>query len=329
MELRSVGIAGLGSYVPERVLTNADLERMVDTNNEWIVSRTGISTRHIAADNQSTSDLAYEAAKKALDDAGMEAQELDLIIVATCTPDMLFPATACMLQDKLGVKGCAAFDLEAACSGFIYGLAVGAQFIASGIYENVLVVGAETLSRVVNWQDRNTCILFGDGAGAAVLKPVEKGGFLSFHMGADGSGGELLNVKAGGARFPASAETIAQGMHYMYMSGNEVFKFAVRVMGEAAVKALEKAGITKEQVDFVVPHQANIRIVDAAMRRLDLPMEKAFVNLDKYGNMSSASIPVALDELYRENRLTKGDVLVLVGFGAGLTWGAAVVEWNR
>ncbi|MGI6686200.1 MAG: beta-ketoacyl-ACP synthase III [Bacillota bacterium] len=329
MELRSVGIAGLGSYVPERVLTNADLERMVDTNNEWIVSRTGISTRHIAADDQSTSDLAYEAAKKALDDAGMEAQELDLIIVATCTPDMLFPATACMLQDKLGVKGCAAFDLEAACSGFIYGLAVGAQFIASGIYENVLVVGAETLSRVVNWQDRNTCILFGDGAGAAVLKPVEKGGFLSFHMGADGSGGELLNVKAGGARFPASAETIAQGMHYMYMSGNEVFKFAVRVMGEAAVKALEKAGITKEQVDFVVPHQANIRIVDAAMRRLDLPMEKAFVNLDKYGNMSSASIPVALDELYRENRLTKGDVLVLVGFGAGLTWGAAVVEWNR
>jgi 3-oxoacyl-[acyl-carrier-protein] synthase-3 len=329
MELRSVGIAGLGSYVPERVLTNADLERMVDTNNEWIVSRTGISTRHIAADDQSTSDLAYEAAKKALDDAGMEAQELDLIIVATCTPDMLFPATACMLQDKLGVKGCAAFDLEAACSGFIYGLAVGAQFIASGIYENVLVVGAETLSRVVNWQDRNTCILFGDGAGAAVLKPVEKGGFLSFHMGADGSGGELLNVKAGGARFPASAETIAQGMHYMYMSGNEVFKFAVRVMGEAAVKALEKAGITKEQLDFVVPHQANIRIVDAAMRRLDLPMEKAFVNLDKYGNMSSASIPVALDELYRENRLTKGDVLVLVGFGAGLTWGAAVVEWNR
>lgn len=329
MKVRPVGIAGLGSYVPERILTNAELEQMVDTNDEWIRTRTGISTRHIAAKHQSTSDLAYEAAIKALDDAGMTARDLDLIIVATCTPDMLFPATACILQDKLGIKGTGAFDLEAACSGFIYGLAVGAQFIATGIYENVLVVGAETLSRVVNWQDRNTCILFGDGAGAAVLKPVEKGGFLSFHMGADGSGGDLLKIEAGGAANPASAETIAQGMHYLYMSGNEVFKFAVRVMGDAAIKCLEKAGLTKDQVDFVVPHQANIRIVDAAMRRLDLPQEKAFINLDKYGNMSSASIPVALDELYRENRLTKGDVLVLVGFGAGLTWGSAVIEWNR
>lgn len=311
MKARPVGIAGLGSYVPEKILTNADLERMVDTSDEWIRTRTGISTRHIAAKNQSTSDLACEAAKAALDDAGMEAADLDLIIVATCTPDMLFPATACILQEKLGIKGVAAFDLEAACSGFIYGLAVGAQFIAAGIYENVLVVGAETLSRIVNWQDRNTCILFGDGAGAVVLKPAENGrGFLSFHLGADGAGADLLKLAAGGAAMPASAETIAQGKHFLHMNGNEVFKFAVRVMGDAAEKCLNKAGISKEEISFVVPHQANMRIVDAAMRRLDLPLEKAFINLDRYGNMSSASIPVALNELYRANRLTNGDILL-------------------
>ncbi|HHT63987.1 MAG: beta-ketoacyl-ACP synthase III [Bacillota bacterium] len=330
MKARPVGIAGLGSYVPEKILTNADLERMVDTSDEWIRTRTGISTRHIAAKNQSTSDLACEAAKAALDDAGMEAADLDLIIVATCTPDMLFPATACILQEKLGIKGVAAFDLEAACSGFIYGLAVGAQFIAAGIYENVLVVGAETLSRIVNWQDRNTCILFGDGAGAVVLKPAENGrGFLSFHLGADGAGADLLKLAAGGAAMPASAETIAQGKHFLHMNGNEVFKFAVRVMGDAAEKCLNKAGISKEEISFVVPHQANMRIVDAAMRRLDLPLEKAFINLDRYGNMSSASIPVALNELYRANRLTNGDILLLVGFGAGLTWGSTIIEWSK
>lgn len=330
MEVRSVGIAGLGSYVPERVLTNADLERIVDTNDEWIKSRTGISARHIMADHQSTSDLAWEAAKAALEDAGLVPDDLDLIIVATCTPDMLFPATACIVQEKLGIKGKPAFDLEAACSGFIYGLAVGAQFIAAGLYENVLVVGAEAMSRVINWQDRNTCVLFGDGAGAAVLRPTEKSrGILSFHLGADGAGADLLKMPAGGAAMPATAETVANESHYLCMSGNEVFKFAVRVMEDAALKSLAKAGISKDEVNFVVPHQANMRIVDAAMRRLNLPMDKAYVNLDRLGNMSSASIPVALDELYRTNRLNKGDILVLVGFGAGLTWGSAVIEWDK
>ncbi|MEL7567460.1 MAG: beta-ketoacyl-ACP synthase III [Dehalobacterium sp.] len=328
--MRSVGIAGLGSYVPERILTNTDLEQMIDTSDEWIKTRTGISARHIVAENQSTSDLAYEAAKTALKDAGLTAGDIDLIIVATCTPDMLFPATSCILQEKLGIKGTPAFDLEAACSGFIYGLAVGAQFIAAGLYENVLVVGAEALSRVVNWQDRNTCVLFGDGAGAAVLRPVAKGkGILSFDMGADGAGADLLKVPAGGAAMPATDKTIAEGMHYMFMSGNEVFKFAVRVMGDTALKSLEKAGLSKEDITYVVPHQANMRIVDAAMRRLNLPLEKAYINLNKYGNMSSASIPVALDELYRTNRLNNGDTLLLVGFGAGLTWGSLVLKWDK
>lgn len=330
MEVRSVGIAGLGSYVPERILTNNELEQMIDTSDEWIRSRTGISTRHIVAENQSTSDLACEAAKAALEDAGLTPADIDLFIVATCTPDMLFPATSCILQEKLGIKGKPAFDLEAACSGFIYGMAAGAQFIATGLYENVLVVGAEALSRVVNWQDRNTCILFGDGAGAAVLKPVEKGkGIISFDMGADGVGADLLKVPAGAAAMPASDKTLADGMHYMFMNGNEVFKFAVRVMGETALKSLEKAGLSKDDLAYVVPHQANMRIVDAAMRRLNLPIEKAYINLDKYGNMSSASIPVALDELYRTNKLNNGDMLLLVGFGAGLTWGSLVLRWDK
>ncbi|MGI6678487.1 MAG: beta-ketoacyl-ACP synthase III [Dehalobacterium sp.] len=328
--MRSVGIAGVGSYVPERILTNADLEQMVDTNDDWIISRTGISTRHIAAQKETTSDLAYEAAKLALADAGLKAEELDLIIVATCTPDMLFPATACILQEKLGIKGKPSMDVEAACSGFIYGLATGAQFIATGIYENVLVVGAETLSRIVDWEDRNTCVLFGDGAGAAVLRPEERGkGLLSFYLGADGSGGDLLKVPAGGAARPASHETVENKLHCMSMNGQEVYKFAVRVMGSAALAALEKASLNKDDVAYVVPHQANMRIVEAAMRRLGLPMEKAFINLTKYGNMSSASIPVALDELYRTQKLKKDDVLVLVGFGAGLTWGSVVIKWNK
>lgn len=330
MGIRSVGIAGLGSYVPERILTNADLERMIDTSDEWIRTRTGISTRHLAAENQSTSDLAYEAAKAALDDAGMTPEDIDLIIVATCTPDMLFPATSCILQEKLGIKGKPAFDLEAACSGFIYGLAVGAQFIATGLYENVIVVGAETLSRIINWQDRNTCVLFGDGAGAAVLKPVENGkGIISFDMGADGAGADLLKIPAGAAAMPASDKTLAEGMHYISMNGNEVFKFAVRVMGETALKSLGKAGLAKDDLAYVVPHQANIRIVEAAMRRLNLPMEKAYINLDKYGNMSSASIPAALDELYRKKSLKNGDLILLVGFGAGLTWSSLVLRWDK
>lgn len=330
MKIRSAGIVGLGSYVPEQIITNADLEKMVDTSDDWIKTRTGISERRKAAEGESTSDLAYHAAVAALKDAKISAEELDLIIVATATPDMLFPATACLLQEKLGVKGKAAFDLETACSGFIYGIAVGAQFIATGLYNNVLVVGAETLSRITNWEDRNTCILFGDGAGAAVLQPVEEGkGILSVHLGGDGSGGDLLKVPAGGASMPVNEDILREGLHYIHMNGNEVYKFAVRVMSEAAIQSLEKAGLTKNDVDFVVPHQANTRIIEAAMRRLSLPMEKAYLNLAKYGNMSGASIPVALDEAYREKKFKNGDVIVMVGFGAGLTWGSIVMKWCK
>lgn len=330
METRSAGIVGLGSYLPKKILTNEDLEKMVETNDEWIKTRTGISQRRIAAEDETTSDLAFHAAKAALKDAGISAEELDLIIVASASPDMLFPATSCMLQEKLGIRGKPSFDLEAACTGFIYGLATGAQFIGTGLYHNILVVGAETLSRIINWKDRNTCVLFGDGAGAAVLQPVEKGqGILSIHLGADGAGGDLLKVPAGGASLPASLDTVHQGLHYMQMQGSEVFKFAVRVMGEAAEQSLIKAGLSKEDVALVIPHQANVRIINAAMRRLHLPMEKAYLNLERYGNMSSASIPVALDEAYREKRIKQGDVIVMVGFGAGLTWGSMVMKWCK
>lgn len=330
MEVRSAGIIGMGSFLPARVITNKDLEKKVDTSDEWIKTRTGISERRMAGDGETTSDLAFHAAEKALEDAGISPEELDLIIVASGSPDMLFPATACMLAEKLGLRGIPAFDLQAACSGFIYGVTVGAQFISTGLYDQVLVVGAETLSRITNWNDRNTCILFGDGAGAAVLGPVETGaGILSFFLGADGSGADLLKVPAGGAKMPASLETVQEGQHFIQMSGNEVFKFAVRVMGEAAVKSLEKAGLSKEDVDLVIPHQANLRIVDAAMRRLGLPLNKAYLNLDKYGNMSSASIPAALDQAYREGLIKKDSVIVLVGFGAGLTWGSVTMKWCK
>lgn len=330
MEVRSAGIIGMGSFLPARVITNEDLEKMVDTSDEWIKTRTGISERHMAGDGETTSDLAFHAAEKALEDAGISPEELDLIIVGSASPDTIFPATACMLAEKLGLRSTPAFDLQAACSGFIYGVAVGAQFISTGLYDKVLVVGAETLSRITNWKDRNTCVLFGDGAGAAVLGPVEPGeGILSCFLGADGSGADLLKVPAGGAKIPASLETLQEGLHFIHMSGNEVFKFAVRVMGEAAVKSLEKADLSTEDVDLVIPHQANFRIVDAAMRRLGLPLNKAYLNLDKYGNMSSASIPVALDEAYREGLLKKDGIIVMVGFGAGLTWGSVTMKWCK
>jgi 3-oxoacyl-[acyl-carrier-protein] synthase-3 len=328
MSLHPVGIIGTGKYVPERILTNQELEQMVETNDEWIVTRTGIRERRLAAETEATSDLAYEAAKRALDAAGLTADQLDLILVATITPDMFFPSTACLLQNKLGAKQAAAFDLSAACSGFIYGLATASNMIATGMYKHVLVVGAETLSRITDYTDRNTCILFGDGAGAVVLGPVEEGrGFLSFELGADGSGGELLKVGGGGSRLPASAASIEDKQHYIYMAGNDVFKFAVRIMGSAAEDALAKAGKTKEDVDLLVPHQANIRIIQSALNRLSLPEEKAMINLDKYGNMSAASIPVALAEAVEQDRVKPGDCLVLVGFGGGLTWGSSVLIW--
>jgi 3-oxoacyl-[acyl-carrier-protein] synthase-3 len=323
-----VGIIGTGKYVPDRVLTNKDLEQMVDTSDEWIVTRTGMKERRIASPEQASSDLAYEAARKALDHAGITAEELDLIIVATITPDMFFPSTACILQDRLGARKAAAFDLSAACSGFIYGLANAYNFIAAGIYKYVLVVGAECLSKITDYTDRNTCILFGDGAGAVVLGQVPEGrGFRSFELGADGSGGALLNLPGGGSRCPSSAESVELKKHYMQMNGREVFKFAVRVMGAAAEEALAKAGLDKSDIDLLVPHQANIRIIESALERLHLPPEKCMVNLHKYGNVSAASIPIALAEAVEENRVREGDCVVLVGFGGGLTWGASVLIW--
>ncbi|MUT66315.1 beta-ketoacyl-ACP synthase III [Paenibacillus sp. NEAU-GSW1] len=328
MNLHPVGIIGTGKYVPDRILTNQELEQMVETNDEWIVTRTGIRERRLAAEEQATSDLAYEASRIAIEAAGLTAEDIDLILVATITPDMFFPSTACLLQDKLGAKRAAAFDLSAACSGFIYGLATASSMIATGMYKHVLVVGAETLSRITDYTDRNTCILFGDGAGAVVLGPVPEGrGFKSFVLGADGSGGELLKVSGGGSRTPATADSIESKQHYIHMAGNDVFKFAVRIMGGAAEEALEKAGLTKENIDLLVPHQANIRIIRSALSRLELPEEKAMINLDKYGNVSAGSIPIALAEAVEEGRVKEGDCLVLVGFGGGLTWGASVLNW--
>jgi 3-oxoacyl-[acyl-carrier-protein] synthase-3 len=326
--LKSVGILGTGSALPEKILTNFDLEKMVDTNNDWIVSRTGIKERRIADDETAVSDLAYEAALKAMESADITAEQLDLIIVATVTPDMAFPSTACILQDRLGAKNAAAFDLEAACSGFLYGITVGQQFIATGMYKKVLVIGAETLSKITDFTDRGTCVLFGDGAGAVILGEVEEGyGILSTDLGAKGEGGKYLTLPAGGSRRPASIETVENREHFIKMGGGEVFKFAVRIMGQGAAAVVEKAGLQIEDVDYLVPHQANIRIIEAAAKRLKLPMEKVKVNLDRYGNMSAASIPVALDEAIKEGKVNKGDHVVLVGFGGGLTWGAALIRW--
>jgi 3-oxoacyl-[acyl-carrier-protein] synthase III len=330
MKLRSVGISGLGSCLPDKILSNADLEKIVDTNDEWIETRTGIRERRIVDEDIALSDICVVAAQRALEDAGVHAEDIDLILVATITPDFVFPSTACILQDKLGAKKAAALDIEAGCSGFLYGLAVGSQFIATGMYNKVLVIGGETLSKILDMTDRGTCILFGDGAGAAVLSPVEDGnGFLSFVLGAQGQGGENLCMPAGGSRNPASEETVKDRQHFIKMSGNEVFKFAVRIMGEAAVQSLEKAGLSTKDVDVLIPHQANIRIIDAAMKRLDLDRDKVIVNLDKYGNMSAASIPVALDEAVKEGRIKNGDTIVMVGFGAGLTWGACAMKWAQ
>ena len=328
--MHSVGITGTGSFLPENVLTNADLEKIVDTNDEWITSRTGIRERHIAPQDMPVSELCYQAGLRAMEDAKIAPEEIDLIIVATITPDYAFPATACLVADRLGAKKAAAFDLEAGCTGFIYAVATGSQFVATGMYKTVLVIGGETMSKILDWEDRSTCILFGDGAGAAVLQPVKEGfGFLSFELGSDGSGGTLLSQPAGGSKCPASLETVGKNLHTLQMEGREVFKFAVRIMGDVSVKALEKAGITKEDVDLFVPHQANTRIVDAAVKRLGISPDKVVVNLDKYGNMSAASIPVALDEAVKAGRLSEGDTIVMVGFGAGLTWGACVLRWTK
>lgn len=327
---KSVGIIGIGSYVPEKVLTNKDLEKMVETSDEWIVERTGIRERRIAESNVATSDLAALAAEKALLNAGITADEIDLIIVATVTPDMLFPSTACLVQDKIKASKAAAFDLAAGCSGFVYGLVTGSQFIQTGLYKKILVIGAETLSKILDWSDRNTCVLFGDGAGAVVLGEVPAGyGILGVDLGADGSGGDVLKVPAGGSRIPATEVTVSERLHFLQMSGSDVFKFAIKVMGEAAVKALDNAGLSNSDVDCLIPHQANNRIIQSAAKRLKLPMEKVMVNVDKYGNTSAASIPIAMDEALQNNKINKDDILVLVGFGAGLTWASCVIKWCK
>ncbi len=323
-----VGIVGTGIYLPEKVLTNADLEKMVDTSDEWIRTRTGILERRILADDQATSDMSLEAARMALQNAGLSPQEIDLILVATVTPDMAFPATACLVQDRLGAARAAACDLAVGCTGFIYALAIGSQFIKTGMYKTVLVIGSESLTRITNWQDRSTCVLFGDAAGAAVLRPVEEGfGILAVELGADGSGGDLLKQAVGGSRRPLTAENCQSRERYLAMAGPEVFKFAVKIMGDTALKALVEAGLEKKDVDCFIPHQANIRIIEAAAKRLRLPMSKVVVNLHKYGNTSAASIPLALHEALAEGRIKKGDNIILVAFGAGLTWAASVIKW--
>ncbi|TEB05519.1 3-oxoacyl-(acyl-carrier-protein) synthase 3 protein 1 [Pelotomaculum schinkii] len=328
-EVCNAGIIGVGAYLPDRVLTNDELQKMVDTNDQWIRTRSGIKERRIASPELATSDLAVIAGERALADAGVAPEELGLIIVATNTPDTIFPATACLVQDRLGAVKAAAFDLAAGCTGFVYALATGSQFITSGTYKKVLVIGAECLSRIVNWEDRKTCVLFGDGAGAVVLSPVPAGnGILSFTLRSDGSKGQLLSVPAGGSRQPATRETVDQKLHTIHMDGQEVFKFAVRVMGKAALEVLAAAGLNRSDIDYFIPHQANIRIIESAAKRLNLSMDKVLVNLDRYGNTSTASIPLALTEAVQDGRIKQGDHIVMVGFGAGLTWGATVIKWG-
>ncbi|WP_083757138.1 beta-ketoacyl-ACP synthase III [Alkaliphilus oremlandii] len=328
--LISVGITGTGSCLPEKELTNFDLEKMVDTSDEWIVARTGISKRRISDDRTATSDLATEAARNAMKEASLVAEEIDLIIVATVTPDHGFPSTACIVQKNLGASKAVAFDIEAACSGFIYGLTIGEQFIKTGLYKNILVIGAETLSKIVDWKDRNTCVLFGDGAGAVVLQPVKEGyGILASSLGSDGASGDYLTQPAGGSRIPTTMDTVQNNLHYVKMDGSEVFKFAVRIMVKSALETIEKSCLTLEEVDYVIPHQANIRIIEAAAKKLKLTMNKVHVNLDKYGNMSAASVPVALDEAVKEGKIKDGQIITLVAFGGGLTWGSSVIRWGK
>jgi 3-oxoacyl-[acyl-carrier-protein] synthase-3 len=322
-------ITGWGMAVPERVLTNQDLEQIVDTSDEWIQTRTGIRERHIAESNQSTATLAVQAAQQALDVAGLRPVDLELIIVSTSSPEYIFPATACIVQDRLGAVRAGAFDLLAACSGFIFALDVARQYILSGSVKNALVIGAETLSRLLDWDDRSTCILFGDGAGAFVLQSSgEKAGILSAVMRSDGSGGDLLCVPAGGSRLPASLETVKNGDHFIHMNGREVFRFATRAMTQATQDAMAQAQIEVDDIQVVIPHQANRRIIESALRNMKIPLENCVINLDRYGNTSTASIPIAACEAVQNGRLKQGDKVVFVGFGAGLTWGAAVVAWS-
>jgi len=326
--MKQVKVTGMGTYLPEKVLSNADLEKMVDTSDEWITTRTGIKERRLAANGQSASDLGAEAAKEAIANAGFKPEDIELIIVTTVTGDAAFPSTACCLQAKIGAKNAACFDVNAACSGFVYGLVTAEQFIKTGMYSNVLVIGAEVLSSVVDWEDRNTCVLFGDGAGACILEASDdSSGIISSYLGSDGNHAELLCLPAGGSHMPATKQTVEERMHYLKMSGGEVFKLAVRTMANAANKALERAGVDCKDVACLIPHQANMRIIEAMAKRIGLPLERLYLNIEKYGNMSSASTAVGFCEAVKEGRVKKGDIVVLVAFGAGLTWGACVLKW--
>ena len=323
------GFLGTGSYLPEKIMTNKDMEKVVETTDEWIVTRTGIHERHIAAAGESTSDMAAEAAKKALRKAGIKASDLDLIIVSTITPDMPTPSTACLVQAKIGAPQAAAFDLSAACSGFVYGLAVAKAFVESGHYQHILLIGAEKLSAFMDWKDRTTCVLFGDGAGAAVIGRVGEEGheIISTFMAANGAEADLLKIPGGGSKTPASDESIQGGLHFLKMQGKEIFKIGVKVMADAALKVVQDAGLTLEQITWVIPHQANLRIIQAVGERLGVPESKLYVAVGKMGNTSAASIILALDEAVEKQKLKKGDNVVLVAVGAGTTYASALVRW--
>ncbi len=325
--MKRVGILGVGQYLPEKILTNRDLEKLVNTSDEWITSRTGIKTRRLVSPGQASSNLAINAARKALHDAKIKSHDLDLIIVATVTPDMQFPSTACFVQSGLGAKNAVCFDISAACAGFVYALVIAQQFIARAIYKNALIIGSEVLSSITDWEDRNTCVLFGDGAGAAVLAPVNSGGILSTYLGSDGSLTDLLMLPGGGSRNPTTHQSVDRHLHYIKMRGNELFKLAVKIMTDAAQKALKLAGLECKDVDWVIPHQANTRILLSMAKKLGLPEEKIYLNIDRYGNMSSASTATALSEAVKSNCIKKGDIVLLDAFGGGLVWGACVIKW--
>ena len=324
----AISITGLGSHVPERVVTNDELSTMMDTSDEWIVERTGIRERRIAAPEEALSDLALPAARQALEDAGLSGSEIDLVIVATVTPDMAFPATAAILADELGAQEAGAYDLSAGCTGFMYAVAQAYGMLAGGLAQRALVVGGDVLSKILDWSDRGTAVLFGDGAGAVVLERVGEGGFLGFELGADGSGGPQLYLPAGGSRTPATAESVAAKQHFVQMNGREVFKFATRVLVSSAEAVLAECGRTIDEVDVYVPHQANVRIIEYALEKLGIPEEKVVIDVDRYGNTSSGSIPLALADAKADGRLEKGKLVLMTGMGAGLTWGSGLIEWT-